>query len=135
MFGKNLGKFRVNLNLVLSTFFLRFSFSLDAKVLEIDFLQKFAKFAEPSNGLANAKQFARYLHLPVDHLKAMEIFGIYDSVCTVLYTMGTPLFFFVFISLPTFVSRQCYGDPLHQFRISISISYFLISGSIWYDQL
>jgi hypothetical protein len=111
MFGKNLGKFRVNLNLVLSTFFLRFSFSLDAKVLEIDFLEKFAKFAEPSNGLANAKQFARYLHLPVDHLKAMEIFGIYDSVCTVLYTMETPLFFFVFISLPTFVSSPMLWRP------------------------
>ena len=51
MFGKNLGKFRVNLNLVLSTFFLRFSFSLDAKVLEIDFLQKFAKFDSNLGGL------------------------------------------------------------------------------------
>jgi hypothetical protein len=59
-----------------------FSVSLDARVLETDFLEKFAKFADPSNGLTTAKQFARYLHLPVDHPKAMEIFGIYDSVCT-----------------------------------------------------
>ena len=43
-------------------------------------LERFAKFAEPSDGLATAKQFAKYLHLPVDHPTAMELFDIYDSV-------------------------------------------------------
>jgi len=51
-------------------------------VLETDFLEKFAKFADPASGLSTAKQFARYLRLPVDHPKAVEIFEIYDSVCT-----------------------------------------------------
>lgn len=49
-------------------------------MLETDFLEKFAKFADQSTGLADAKQFAKYLHLPVDHPKAMELFDINDSV-------------------------------------------------------
>lgn len=53
---------------------------LDTQVLENDFMIRFAKFADHSNGLVNAKQFASYLHLPVDHPMAMEIFDIYDSV-------------------------------------------------------
>ncbi|XP_046639662.1 lysophosphatidylcholine acyltransferase-like isoform X1 [Daphnia pulicaria] len=57
----------------------REEFGLDARVLETDFLEKFAKFADASSGLATAKQFARYLRLPVEHPKAMEIFEIYDS--------------------------------------------------------
>lgn len=54
--------------------------SLDARVLESDFLEKFAKFADHSTGLADAKQFAKYLHLPVDHPIAKELFDINDSV-------------------------------------------------------
>ncbi|XP_046440192.1 lysophosphatidylcholine acyltransferase-like isoform X2 [Daphnia pulex] len=57
----------------------REEFGLDARVLETDFLEKFAKMADASSGLATAKQFARYLRLPVEHPKAMEIFEIYDS--------------------------------------------------------
>lgn len=57
---------------------------LDSRVLENDMLERFAKFAEPSDGLATAKQFAKYLHLPVDHPTAMELFDIYDSVWTLL---------------------------------------------------
>lgn len=49
-------------------------------MLETDFLEKFAKFADHSTGLADAKQFAKYLHLPVDHPKAMELFDINDLV-------------------------------------------------------
>lgn len=54
--------------------------SLDARVLENDFLEKFAKFANPSTGLVTANEFAKYLHLPVDHEKAKELFRIYDQV-------------------------------------------------------
>ncbi|XP_032786946.2 lysophosphatidylcholine acyltransferase isoform X3 [Daphnia magna] len=57
---------------------IREEFGLDARVLETDFLEKFAKFADHSTGLADAKQFAKYLHLPVDHPKAMELFDIND---------------------------------------------------------
>lgn len=55
---------------------------LDSRVLENEMMVRFAKFAEPSDGLATPKQFAKYLHLPVDHPKAMELFEIYDSVRT-----------------------------------------------------
>lgn len=53
---------------------------LDTNVLEEDFLVKFAKFAHRSTGLATAKHFASYLHLPVDHPKATRLFHLYDSV-------------------------------------------------------
>lgn len=48
-------------------------------MLENDFMEKFSKFADPVDGLVTAKRFATYLHLPVDHPKAMELFDIYDS--------------------------------------------------------
>jgi hypothetical protein len=73
---------------------------LDARVLETDFLEKFAKMADASSGLATAKQFARYLRLPVEHPKAMEIFEIYDSVCTLEISFTC----FMSFSLPVFVS-------------------------------
>lgn len=58
------------------------SYRLDTRVLENDFMEKFSKFADPVDGLVTAKRFATYLHLPVDHPKAMELFDIYDSVYT-----------------------------------------------------
>jgi len=58
---------------------IRDEFRLDTNVLEADFLVKFAEFADRSTGLATAKQFASYLHLPVDHPKVMELFHFYDS--------------------------------------------------------
>ncbi len=56
-------------------------------MLENDFMEKFSKFADPVDGLVTAKRFATYLHLPVDHPKAMELFDIYDSVCTTLWSV------------------------------------------------
>lgn len=66
---------------MLSAFFSSAGFNrLDTQVLENDFMERYAKFADPSDGLVNAKRFANYLHLPVDHPQAKEIFEIYDSV-------------------------------------------------------
>ena len=48
--------------------------------MEVDFLETFAKIADPLDGLLTAKRFASYLQLPVDHPKATELFQIYDTV-------------------------------------------------------
>lgn len=48
--------------------------------MEVDFLETFAKMADPADGLISAKQFASYIKLPVENRKTVELFQIYDSV-------------------------------------------------------
>jgi hypothetical protein len=138
MFGKNLGKFRVNLDLVLSIYSLRFSFSLDAKVLEIDFFRKVGQICRTFKWPCQWPMPSNLLDICISQWTTLKRWKYLEfTIRYVRYCIPwKPRSSFSCSShCQLLCHRQCYGDLLHQFRISISISYFLISGSIWYDQL
>ena len=59
---------------------IRQEFGLASRVIEEDFLESFARLADPIDGTASAVKLANYLHLPVGHPKVVRLFSIYDPV-------------------------------------------------------
>ena len=127
--AKNLGK---TIKLDILNFFtcvtLILNCSLDINVMEVDFLETFAKIADPLDGLLTAKQFANYLQLPVDHPKTMELFQIYDTVRKYCFSatwfkfLDAVIFSFrielkILVSKSTFVVDVCWAS---QERIPIT---------------